>query len=211
MKLIYLFLALVMATNFAHAQAQEGTVEYQKSKLPAAVLELPYSPSVVSDALNAYLLKKGKSRSADKKGFTTYRNTSSDGMNADMYFKVERKSRKEKQTTRVSLLLTQPDGGNTNTSNLHYLDMAEAKNYLDGLVTVIQSYNVEVQIKDQDKEVTRAEAKYKSLVNDGEDLENKKNSIEKKIAENKKDQARQAAEVENQKQILAARTAERKG
>jgi hypothetical protein len=211
MKSFILFLSFLFLMNLASAQAVEGTVTYQKTKLPAAVIELPYSPSVVSDALNAYLLKKGKSRSADKKGFATYRNTSADGMNADMYFKVERKSRKEKQSTTVSLLLTQPDAGNANTSNLHYLNMAEAKNYLDGLVTVIQSYNVEVQIKDQDKELSKAEAKYKSLVNEGQDLENKKSSIEKKIAENKNDQARQAAEVENQKQILAAKTAERKG
>jgi hypothetical protein len=211
MKSSILFLSFLFLMNLASAQAVEGAVDYQKTKLPAAVIELPYSPSIVSDALNNYLLKKGKSRSADKKGFTTYRNTSSDGLNADMYFKVERKSRKEKQNTRVSLLLTQPGEGDATGSNLHHLDMVEAKNYLDELVTVIQSYNLEMQIKDQDKEVSKAESKYKSLVNEGKDLENKRISIEKKIAENKRDQQNQAAEVENQKQILAARTAERKG
>jgi len=65
-----------------------------------------------------------------------------------------------------------------------------AVQYQDKLqpAAVIDAYNLELTIKDQNDAVIKAEAKYKNLANEGEDLENKRTGIEKKIADNKNDQ-----------------------
>lgn len=212
MKKTILFFSILLVSVFSYGQAQEGTVEYQKRLQPAAVIELPYPPSVVDAAMNDYLSKKGKSRSNDIKGFITFRNTNpvqSDSTNADLYFKTERKSRKEKEVTVVSLLLM-PTEAQASTGNLHYLNMDDARSYLNDLASAIEAYDLELTIKDQNDAVAKAEIKYKNLVNDGEDLEKKRTAIDKKIADNKNDQKQQLREIENQKQKLTQWISQRK-
>lgn len=212
MKQTIPFALIMLVSLTGYGQAYEGAVQYQDKLQPAAVIELPYPPSVVDAAMSDYLSKKGKSRGTDMKGFTTYRNTQplqNDSTNADLYFKTERKSKKEKEVTVVSLLLTSAQA-QTNAGNLHYLNMNDAKSYLNDLATAIDAYNLELTIKDQNDAVIKAEAKYKSLANEGDDLENKRMSIEKKIADNKNDQQQQLKEIETQKQKLTERIGQRK-
>src|ERR1043165_4396212 len=108
MKKTLVFFGTLLTTLLVYGQAKEGTVKYQDAQQPAAVIELPYPADVVNAAMKDYLSKKGKSRSTDIKGFITFRNTQplqNDSVNADLYFKIEKKSRKEKEATVVSLLL----------------------------------------------------------------------------------------------------------
>jgi hypothetical protein len=212
MKKTILFPLVWLISVFSYGQAQESTVEYQKKMQPAAVIELPYSPSVVDAAMDDYLSKKGKSRSSDIKGFRTFRNTDAvtgDSTNADLYFKTERKSRKEKQVTVISLLL-RPTDAQTNTDNLHYMNMGDARNYLNDLASAIDAYNLEVTIKDQNDAVIKAEAKYKNLIDEGEYLEKKRTTIDKRIADNKNDQQQQIKEIENQRKKLTEWISQRK-
>lgn len=205
MKRIFLSLCLLFVTGLIYGQAQEGRVEYQNSQQPAAVIELPYAPDLVNAAMNDYLSKKGKSRGNNLKGFTNFRNTQlakNDSANADLYFRVERKSKQDKETSIISLLLTMPKEGGATANNVHYLNMEQAKIYLNELIPAIEAYNLEVQIKDQNQAVIKAESKYKNLTDDGADLEKKRVTIEKKIQDNKREQQTQATEVENQKQKL---------
>ena len=212
MKEIIGFAFVMLVCLVSYGQAQEGSVEYQHKLQPAAVIELPYSPSMVDAAMNDYLSKKGKSKGDDIKGFTTYRNmqaVSNDSSNADLYFKTERKSHKEKEITVVSLLLS-PTDMQTNNSHLHYMDMEEGKTYLNNLAIAVDAYNLELTIKDQNHAVIIAETKYKILAGEGSDLENKRTAIEKKIADNKADQQQQLKEIENQKQKLTVSVNQRK-
>lgn len=205
MKNIIGLFALLLGSLAGYGQAQEGRVEYQKVLQPAAVIELPYPSSVVNAAMNDYLSKKGKSKGDDIKGFTLYRNTQTvtgDSSNADLYFKTERKSRKEKDVTVVSLLII-PVDAQTNEGNLYFLDMEEGKNYLNDLAKAIDAYNLELSIKSQNDVVIQAEAKYKKLTSEADDLEKRRTDIDKRIADNKNDQQQQLKEIENQKKILA--------
>ena len=213
MKRTFILLCMLSASTIMLGQAREGWVESQKKQQPAAIIELPYSPELVSSALNDHLSKKGRSRSTDIKGFTTYRNTQpmqNDSINADMYFKVERKSRQEKGITVVSLLVNAPTEA-ASTDSLRYLRMEQAKTYLNELIPAIDAYNLEGVIKDQNESLIKAESKLKSLVNDGKDLEDKRTSIDKKIADNKAEQQNQVNEIEAQKAKLAGTVAQRKG
>jgi hypothetical protein len=195
-------------------QAKDGMVKFQRIQQPAAVIELPYAPDIVNAAMHDYLSKKGKLKGNDLKGFTTYRNTqqlqNDDVANADLYFRVERKGSQEKGTSTVSLLLTAPKEGNVNADNVHYLNMEQAKAYLNNLTPAIEAYNLEQQIKDQNEKVIKAESKFKSLTDDGTDLERKRVDIEKKQQENKLEQQTQTTEVDNQKQKLALLVSQRK-
>jgi hypothetical protein len=135
MKKTIPFFSILLISVFGYGQAYESAVQYQDKLQPAAVIELPCPPSVVDAAMSDYLSKKGKSRSNHIKGFITFRNTQpvqNDRVNADLYFKTEHKSKKEKEVTFVSLLLM-PIEAQTNTGNLHYLTMYDAKDYLNGL------------------------------------------------------------------------------
>jgi hypothetical protein len=199
------------ATGFS--QAHDGSIKLQKKMQPAAVIELPYTTDVITAALNDFLSKKGRSKGNDLKGFTTYRNTQqlrNDSANADLYFKIERKSRDEKGLSIVYLLLTTPDETSAVSNSLHYLNMEQAKSYLNELVPAIEAYDLELKIKDQNDLIIAAESKQKKLSGEGEDLEKKKESIIKKIEDNKLLQQSQALEVQNQKQKLAALVSKRR-
>ena len=204
MKKVILIFSILLITVLTYGQAYEGAVEYQKKQQLAAVIELPYPPSLVDAAMNDYLSKKGRSKGSDIKGFITYRNTEplqKDSANADLYFKTERKSKKDKEVTVVSLLLAPVDLP-ANTDQLHYLTMNDAKDYLNGLATAIAAFDLEQSIKDQNSAVAKAESKYKNLVNEGDDLEKRRVELVKKIEDNKSEVLAQLREVENQKQRL---------
>ncbi|HYF31715.1 MAG TPA: hypothetical protein VD993_11410 [Chitinophagaceae bacterium] len=211
MKKGLLFFSVLLIFTLGYGQAYESSVQFQNKVQPAAVIELPYPPSVVNAAMTDYLSKKGRSKSNDVRGFTIFRNTepvSSDSSNADLYLKTERKSRKENGVTLVSLLVMPK--ADTGVSNLHYLNMDEARAYLDGLATAIDAYNLELKIKEQNDVVIKAEAKYKSLVADGDELEKKRTELDKKIADNKNNLQHQLVEIENQKQKLTQWVTQRK-
>jgi hypothetical protein len=213
MKRTLLSLCMLVTAAIVYGQAKEGTVEYEKTQQPAAVIELPYSSNVVEAAMNDYLIKKGRSRANDIKGFSTFRNTQlspTDSMNADLYFKVERKSKKEKEITNVSLLLYPHNKDFAVTVKETHLNMEQAIDYLDQLVPAIEAYNLELQIKEQNDRVIKAESKYKNLVENGDDLNKDKTNIEQKIVNNKDDQARQTVELAKQKQALALLVDQRK-
>jgi hypothetical protein len=213
MKRIITAACLLLAGHACFAQAIDGSVKVSRDLLPAAVIQLPYAPDIVSEALADYLSKKGRSKGTDIKGFTTFRNTQTptdNNGNADLYFKVERKSRQEKGSTLVSLLLTAPKAGDVAGSNLHYLNMEEAKAYLNGLVPVIEAHNLEQSIKDQNTVIIKTEARYKSLTEDGTDLDKKKLAIEKKINENRMAVQSQESEIALQKQKLETLVSKRK-
>jgi len=213
MKRTIILICLLFASVIMYGQARDGWVESQKKQQPAAVIELPYTPDVVNAAMNQHLSKKGRSRSTDMKGFTTFRNTQivqNDSSNADMYFKVERKSRREKEITVVSLLVGTPPEGTT-TDTLRYLNMDQAKLYLNELAPAIDAYNLELLIKDQNVSLTKAETRLKTLVTEGADLLEKRASIDKKIDDNKAEQQKQMNEVEYQKSKLATSVNQRRG
>jgi len=205
MKNIIIAIGALLINLSIMAQATEGTVQVQNKQQAAAVLELPYPPEVVRSALNEFLSKKGKSKTTDLKGFTTYRNTdelTGDSANADLYFKVERKSRQENQTTLVSLLLT-PFTGTAPESGVNYLTMDQAKSYLDQLIPTIEGYNLEQRIREMNDIITKSEARYKEMLKNDQQLEQKRAEIENKLATSKQQQLVQTADIDSKKKQLA--------
>ena len=85
-----------------------------------------------------------------------------------------------------------------------------AKDLLNDMVASIDAYSLELQIKEQDDAVKKAQKKYDGLVSDQKDYEKKIKNLEDKLDQNKKDQDRQQDEIKKQKDILDALTGKRK-
>jgi len=212
MKKIMLLSPLLFVVSFLFAQATEGLVTYQKKQQPAAVISLPYSVELINMVMGDYLSKKG-SKASDIKGFKTYRNTrlmDNDSVSADLYFKIDGANTKDKVQSTVSLMVGVPNEDVANRNPGAQFNMEQAKTFLNNLVPVMDSYKLEILIRDQNDLVIREEKKSKSLTDDGLDLSKKKFDLDRKLEGNKQDLEKQNAEVEKQKQALALLIQQRK-
>lgn len=202
---IAIFVCLLLVGTFTGAQSTAGTISYDKTERSVAMVELPYGPDVIEEAIDKQLSGKGKAKGKEIKGFTSFKNpnpSTSDGMDANLYFRVESK-RKEKNVGVVYLLVNHQGPGGSQTSDMRHLTMEESIELLNTLVPVIDAFALDGLIKAQAEALNKASKKYNSLTEDGRDLEKKKASIEKDIISNQQDQKEQAAEVELQKEKLA--------
>ncbi|HVB03911.1 MAG TPA: hypothetical protein VNE41_09370 [Chitinophagaceae bacterium] len=213
MKGVFLSVCTFFITGCIFGQAQKGSVKYQNSELPAAVIVLPYSPDFVSEGMIDYFNKKGKTKENDLKGFITFRNVKlleSDSNNADLYFKIEQESRRERGTSIISLLLSKPKNGDMTGIGTQSLTMDQAKTWLNNLARAMQAYSLELKIRNQNDVVIKAETKLNNLTDYEVNMERKRLDLEKKIQENKQEQQVQMTEIENQKQKLSALISQRK-
>ncbi len=212
MKKIMFIILMLLSANFLIAQATEGVVTYQKKQQSAAIIVLPYSPDMVNAVMGEYLSKKG-STGTDIKGFKTFRNTQlnpNDSINADLYFKVERTNRSEKDQSTISLMVGVPNEDIANRNPGSNFGMDKAKEFLNSLMPVMEAYNLELRIKAQNDLISKEEKKAKSIIDDAGDLAKRRSDIDRKIEGNKQDQEKQNGEVEKQKQALAVLVSQRK-
>ena len=210
MRAITTTAALVLFISFCSAQSYEGSCEYQKKDERAIVMEVPYPPSIVEDAIAGRLEKLGcKKREA--KGYLVYKNTILNEVSAeaaDYVIRVERKSRKDKDECVIYFLV------NRNNENIiarnDALVNSNAKTFINGLTPHIEAYNLEMQIKDQEEIIGKAEKKLKGLQDDQDDMEKKIKKLQDDLKDNDKDQQDQVKEIERLKGVLDAMKGRRK-
>lgn len=213
MKQISFFAGFILLSTIAMAQAKsvQGIAEYQKSKLPAAVIELPYAPSTIEAAVDEHFSKKGQ-KPANAKDYKVFRNVDLGGSDRyDAYLKVERKSRKEKEAAVVYMVVTKPNELITAKSGSDQAGVSEARNFLDKLVPDVEEYQLKLDIAAQEEVIRKAEKKYNSLLSDSTDLYKRKQQLEEKITENSQSLQSQQAELEKERQALEAIRQRRKG
>jgi hypothetical protein len=208
MRKIITLAVLLIINQVGFAQSYEGTVEFQKTKQPTAVIELPYPPGVVEDAIKDKMKRMGYT-GKENKGFITFRGVKdSSGKEMDYVIKVERKSRKEKDESVVYLF---GQGAAIDMTKAGFgSDMDFLKEKLNTMQPDIEAYNLEVQIVDQEEMVKKAEKKFENLQDDQVSLEKKLKKLQEDIEDNKKDQENQKKEIENQKKALENLRAKRK-
>lgn len=198
--LVTLFFAFSLS---AFSQSRSTEVEYQKISRPALVNDIPFPANTIEDAIKDYFAKKGYKASSTK-GFTVYKGVSLNELGAgsyDIYFMVDKKSRKEKELSTVTVMISKGfDEFVSNNSDA--LVFGKAQTYLDSLRNMIAVYDLEVQISVQELEIKKAAKKSSDLEDEGKELEKKKKRLEDDIADNIKEQEKQVKDLENQKQIL---------
>jgi hypothetical protein len=212
MKKIFFSLFILLGFSMmASAQAYEGTIQYDKKKQRAIVIDYPYPAEAVQNAivkkmeLLGYKPKEEKGLLNKDKGFLIYKNAyvtdiSNDRM--DYMVKVERKSRKENDAAVLYIIMNKDAQNAMDVLDAYGVD--RAKSFLNNMMPDIEAANLELQIKAQEEVIAKAEKKLRGLKDD-------QASLEKKLLENKTDQENTQKDIENQKQSLGTLIGKRKG
>lgn len=211
MKKIITSFCLSALSMAAFAQPRLATAEYNKSMQPAVEMDYAFPDKTVLKAMVDKIERKGY-RAKEVKGYMVFRGVILDELgpnNYDLYFKAERKSRKEKDASILTMLIAsgaeQFIGDSTNARVV-----ANAKSFLERHMADVEAYDLELQIREQEELTVKADKKYNNLLEDHQDLLKKKEKLEKEIEENIARQAEQKAAVEKERQILTNLKAKRK-
>lgn len=192
-----LFILTVIASLLVSAQVSaqtdpiEGTVDYQKGVKRAAVIELPFSPDVVEGALKQYLAKGGikEERLKGMQVFKNARLTPTDGEAADLYFKVDKKSRRDDNASIVYLIVGRPNENVALRTADDAYRIQDAKAFLGSFQPQAQSYELEQNISRNEDNIKKSERKMN-------DLQDDRKRLEKKIQEQQQELDRLKAEKE---------------
>src|SRR5690606_37249486 len=101
----------------------------------------------------------------------------------DLYFKVNKKSRKEKDKSVVYLLISKGyENFAVETTDADLFQKGKA--FVSDLLKNAASTDLEKQIAEQEDIANKAEKKYVNSIEEGEDLEKEKKKIEQDITDN---------------------------
>ena len=190
----FILSAIILLANlklFAQADPIEGTIEYQKGEKRAAIVEIPYPPELVEGALKDYLAKSGV-KEERLKGMQVFKNarlSPTDGEVADLYFRVERKSRKEDNTSIVYLIMGRPNENVALRTPDDAYRIQDAKLFLSKLQPQAQTYELERNISRNEEDIKKSEKKLN-------DLQDDRKRLDKKISEQEQELNRLRSEKE---------------
>ncbi|NOT49939.1 MAG: hypothetical protein HOP10_01520 [Chitinophagaceae bacterium] len=210
MKGTFLLIAILTASIVSKAQSYEGNIQFDKKKQQAIVIEHNYPAQAVENAIVLKMEKLGYKAKEEKgifnkdKGFIVFKNAyiteiSNDRM--DYIINVERKSRKESDES-VLYLVMMKEGKNA-MIEMDAENVGKAKVFLNNMLPEIEAAHLEIQIKEQEEVVTKAEKKLRELKDD-------QVSLEKKLQQNKTDQESTQKDIEVQKNSLGILIGKRK-
>jgi hypothetical protein len=216
-KSILVFAGVFLFIQFICAQAYEGTVEFKKKKRAAFVIEYPYPPEAVENALDQKMEKLGYRAKEERglfngdKGFKTYSHAliadiSDDAI--DYVVKVERKSKREDDKSILYMITMKGDDDHSKIFDAAATD--KAKTFLNNFNPNIEAAHLEIKIKDKEDEVAKAEKKLKRLKDDQSDMEGKVKRLQDSLKQNARDQDEAAKNIEDQKQALETLKSRRK-
>ena len=210
-KYIYTLAAILLFHISSFSQAHYVFIDFKDVQKPAIQSEFSYPEATVNHAIDEKMSKMGY-KSKDIKGYAMYKGVvlpELGGQPYDLYFRVDRRSKKDKDNAVVSMLIST---GNENfiSDSTDSRTINNAKQFLDNLMPSIAAYDLQQQVNGQADVLKKAEKKYSSLQNDADDLQKRKKKIEQDIEDNQKAQKDQQAEVERQRQLLEVLKARQK-
>jgi hypothetical protein len=161
--------------SVAQTEPIEGTIEYQKGDKRAAIVEVPFPPDIVEGTLRDTLAKIGvkEERLKGMQVFKGARLTPTDGEIADLYFRVDRKSRRQENVSVVYLIVGRPNENVSLRTPDDAYRIQDAKAFLASLQPKAQSYELEVNITKNEENKKKTEKKLTDLQDDRKRLEKK--------------------------------------
>ena len=209
MKITLLIAGLLSFSVFtaqSQIEAKEGKIKINKTEKNTAVIELPYSTEVVEEAIRKQFALSGI-KPDKSNGFQVFRGVrldESDGELSDLYFKVDKKSKKEKNVSIVHLVVARRGHDIAATTTENSYNGSGGVRFLNGIIPAVESHNINVDLEKQVEVVRKAEKKLKELEDEQKELERKMVKMQEKLDENKINQEKQAEEIKTQKQIQEA-------
>ncbi len=211
MKSVLVLVSLFFSCTVAFAQARTVTTEYQKSMQPAIEVDVPFAEKTVTNSIIEKFENRGY-KGKESKGYLTFKGVRLSELGKgeyDLYFKVDRKSRQQKDASVITLLISSGyDKFISESDNPDLID--NAKKMLNEQTGVTAAHDLELQIQEQDEINIKEDKKLATLVSDSVNLQKKKLVLDTEILENSKKQEAQKAEIEKQRLILETLKARRK-
>ena len=211
MKKTIIVLAISIFQLYCQGQSKLTTTDFQKSMVPGIQNEIPFPEKTIYLAIEDKLQKAGY-KGKESKGYTQYKAVRIKEFGSetyDLYFRAERKSKKEKDVCVVTLLISTGFekflGDSTATTVLN-----NGKDFLNHLTEIVAAYDLEQQIAEQEEIVNKADKRLNNITDEGQDLQKKKAKLDRDISENQKLQVNQKSQVDKERQILDTLKSKRK-
>lgn len=216
MKYIFTLIVALLTTAFAIAQApMPTTAEYNGQKYPCYIMEYNLPPDETQDVIVNKLKSEGYN--ADKsKGYLVYRNTRLKNLNPDepqdVLFKIDRKSRKDKDKSIVTMITAKagviPEDKVKGAKTVAAIEPSDnSVAFLNSFQSNINLSAYNLAVSNQQDAVDKAEKKLKSLQDDQSKLEKKIKNLQDDLSKNKTDQQNQTDEIAKQKSVLEQKRA----
>lgn len=209
-NLIMSCLVILSVKLLAQSTPAEGTVEYDKVQVPCYKMDIPVSEDVAKEAIKERFKKMGV-KGKEKKDFLEFKDVTIPEIRSgkvDAYIKVERKGKKENNISEVSMILTEPgvapgaasSGGGA--AVVAGVTAVGAFGLLSSLNESSATHGLNLDIKEQEKLIKKAEEKYNDAIKDGNSLQDKLKKVQNDIESNRNDQTKLAEELQKQKEKL---------
>lgn len=216
MKRVFTLIISLLVTGFVFAQApMPTTAEYNGQKYPCYIMEYNLPPDATQDVIVNKLKSEGYS--ADKsKGYLVYRNTRLKDLDPDepqdVLFKIDRKSRKDKDKSIVTMITAKsgviPEDKVKGAKTVAAIEpSANSIAFLNSFQSNINLSAYNLAVSNQQDVVDKAEKKLKSLQDDQSKLEKKIKNLQDDLSKNKTDQQNQNDEISKQKSVLEQKRA----
>ena len=199
--LLLLFVCLFTGT-YLHAQVYDSHVEFNKAKRSVKTMEVSQGPDIVEDAIKDKMAKSGY-KSSESKGWMVFKNVNDPEISSetcDLYVKVDRKSRKEKDNSVVYFFASKP--GDNVTPVAFAGNMLMTDGFTGQVKAQADAARLEKDIAGQEDAVRKAQKKYDDLVKEQSSLEKKIQDLQADLEKNKQKQEEQSQEAENQRKVL---------
>lgn len=193
-------IAMVIALQNSYAQVYESKIDYNKTSQAAVVGEYKYPEEIVEKSLRDKLERMGY-KIKSTKGFLVISNAVIGSVSSkplEYVFKVERKSKKEKDITLLTALV------NENAVNTTSDNSTNLKSFLTDLIPSIEAVNVDFMVNEQYDAVVKSQKKLKNLQDDQTSMEKKIRNLQDELKKNAKDQEDLQKEITRQQEVLDA-------
>jgi hypothetical protein len=209
MSLLFGYLLFSMAPVFAQSSIEptrryEGTVEYQKTQQHCTILDFNYPEKDMENALEQYVQKQGGKVKTNKGFFyaKALKLHNRENRYYDVYYKVTGSGKGDRATSKVYLILAEPDenillrDANANHSGKTAVASVGAVTFFGEIGSEVTDYDLDKKIREQQEAVKKTERNLN-------DLEKRRQSLEKQMEDVRKDIELQNGELEKNKTVLA--------
>jgi Uncharacterized conserved protein len=196
-----------------HGQSVATTVTYNNTMQPALTLVLQNNTEMTEGTILQKLKQTGYDpntkghlfwKKDKKEGFYVFDGVSLPDLNnqkLDMYFKVVPKSREDKASSVIYLMVSK--GYDNFVSPQEDLTLwNSAQNFLNSFVGRTTAFTLETDIKGQEKAVKESEGKLVKYQEDEKGLNSKMKKLQQEIADNQRFQQEQQSDIESQRKKL---------
>lgn len=199
MKKIFFFLfGFLLLGGTLSAQVTEGEVEFNKIKRTVKQMEINYAPEFVEQAVISRMSKAGY-KPSESKGWLIFKGIVDQGISeetSDLYVKVERKGRRDKDASVVSFFTSKPSDNTVATPMAAYMLGSDTESFFTKITQYSRENKLEKEILDQEETNKKAQKKYDDLVKNQASLEKKIKELQSDLESNIKKQESQKKELE---------------